>query len=169
MISASFNLHREDLIALTMHYHSNSALARSSRLLNQLCIPVVLCGLAAWWIYRNPEFKLITLPLFIIAAIFAAAYPALYLQYIRVSAQAQLKNSNYQKTLGPHTITLKDDGIFAASSMGEGRLAWSAVTKGKPAWGGGRAERGERQTHHHRCRVMPQWSRSPRTWVTARP
>ena len=130
MISAKFNVNKDDVLALAWHYYSTSATVRRTRLWGQLFVPLVLSLLAALTSYQDPgPNALAIVSLLVIGAIWALFYPRYHNWYLLQTAEKMFKESAYQKAFGAYTVTLNDNGIISSSPIGEANYSWSAVNR----------------------------------------
>src|SRR5882724_6143530 len=120
MISASFNVNKDDVLALASHYYSTSPTVQRARLWAHLSVPVLMGILIALIFCRDPGDKTLAIPLLILAAIWALYYPRYHSWYLVQTAEKMFKESSYQKAFGAYRITLNDDGIISSSPIGEG-------------------------------------------------
>ncbi len=130
MISASFNVNKDDVLALASHYYSTSPTVQRARLWAHLSVPVLVGLLIALIFYGDPGDKTFAIPLLLIlAAIWALFYPRYHSWYLVQTAEKMFKESSYQKAFGAYRITLNDDGIISSSPIGEGKYSWSGVNR----------------------------------------
>jgi hypothetical protein len=127
MIFASFNVNKEDVLALRWHYYSSSPTVRKTRVWGQLTIPLVMVLLAFSNVYHAPGHHAPAIILLVLAAVWALFYPRYYNWYLLRKAEKMFKETSYQKAFGAYKITLDEDGIISASPVGESKHSWSAV------------------------------------------
>jgi hypothetical protein len=129
MITATFNVSKADVLALSLYYYASSSTVRRSRILNQASVPFLLVLIAALGFFREPGPFVLVSPLLIIAAIWALFYPRLHRWYLRQTAERFLNEASYQKAFGSYTLSLNEKGIGSSSPVGEGNYLWSCVSR----------------------------------------
>jgi hypothetical protein len=130
MISASFIVKKDDVLALALHYYSASPAFRKARLRVQLGVPMMFSLVAALMLYRDAgQSAPAAIALLILSAVWALFYPRYHNGRIRRTAEKMFKESAYQKAFGAYSLTLNDDGFVCSSPIGEGKYSWSAVNR----------------------------------------
>ena len=129
MISASFNFSRDDALALAWHYYSASRTVQKARLWGQFTCPLVMIWIAAMNFYQDPGQGRLSVFLLVVAVVWALFYPRYYNSHLLRTAAKMFKETSYQKTFGPCSIALDDDGIVSSSQVGEGKYNWSSVDR----------------------------------------
>ncbi len=71
MITAAFNVGKDDALAMTLDFYSFSPTAQKSRTLNWVSVPLAMGLIAAVVFYRDPGYSALAIPLLIAAAIWA--------------------------------------------------------------------------------------------------
>jgi len=129
MITATFIVGKEDVLALARHYYSTSPTVRKTRLWTQLTVPILVTFFVALGIYQRPGDYAFAIPVLIIAALWAWLYPRYHNWYLMQNATKMFGESSYQKAFGSYTVTLDDDGILSTSPIGGSKSSWSGVNR----------------------------------------
>src|SRR6267378_2672675 len=106
MITASFKVGKEDVLAMTMHYYASSPTVRRSRTLTQASVPFAMVLVAALGYFKEAGYRYLVLvaPLLLIAVVWAVFYPRLHRHYLLQMSEKLLKESSYQKAFGTYTL-----------------------------------------------------------------
>jgi hypothetical protein len=129
MISASFTVSKQDALALASQYYSQSPTVRRARLLGHLSVPVLMGLLGILVLCQSSAEKTAAIPVLGWGLIWALFYSRYHAWHLMRTAERMFKESSYEKTFGTYRLTLNEDGIGSSSPVGEGRYAWSAVTR----------------------------------------
>jgi len=129
MITATFKLSNDDVLALTLDYYAASSTVRRSQILNQASVPFAMILIAALGSFRDRGYFILVSPLLIIAVIWAVFYPRLHRRYLRQMAEKMLNESSYQNAFGSYTVSLSEKGIASSSPVGEANYIWSSVNR----------------------------------------
>jgi hypothetical protein len=129
MITVSFNLTKEDVLALACHYYSTSATVRKNRLTIQVAITLVLAGSGLLTICGSERFDPIGVGLLMCAGVFAVCVPWWYRSNLRKTAEKMFAESAYRKAFGKYTLALSEEGLASTSPTGEANYTWEAVDR----------------------------------------
>jgi hypothetical protein len=131
MITATFKVGSEDVLAMSMNYYTSSPTVRRSRIITQASIPFGLILVAALGYFKEAGYLylLLVMPLLIIAAVWALLYPRLHRHYLLRTSEKLLKESAYEKAFGTYTLNLTEKQIASSSPVGEGTYPWSSVSR----------------------------------------
>lgn len=129
MLTATFNVGKEDVLALTLQDHAHSPTARRSKILGHAVIPCALVLISAWSAFRDPRYFKLVAPLLLIAIIWAVFYPRFHTWCLQRTIEKILKESSYQKVFGNYTVTFSENGIASSSPVGAGTFLWPAVSR----------------------------------------
>ena len=131
MITVTFNVGKEDVLAMTMHYYMSSPTVRRSRMLTQASVPFAMVLVAVLGFFKEAGYRYLLLitPLIFIGVLWAVLYPWLYRHYLLQMSEKLLKESSYQKAFGVYTLNLSEARIAGSSPIGEGTCVWSAVSR----------------------------------------
>lgn len=129
MITLSFNVTRDDVLAMASQYYESSESLRKARRSFQIAIPTLLAiiGLLTFFFFQGMKPIGVILLLCSVVAIFVV--PRWHRRELRNLAQNMLGEQSYQQVFGKYTLTMTDDGISSVSPIGEGKYAWKAVTR----------------------------------------
>jgi hypothetical protein len=129
MITATFKIGKEDVLAMSMHYYASSPAVRRSRILTQASVPFAMVVVAALGFFRDPGYLALVTPLLLIAVVWAVFYPRWHREYQLYTIEKLLKESSYQKAFGSYTVNLDEKQIASSSPIGEGTYLWSSVSR----------------------------------------
>jgi hypothetical protein len=131
MITATFKVGKEDVLAMSMHYYASSPTVQRSRILAQASVPFAMVLVAALGYYKDAGYRYLVLitPLFLIAAVWAGLYPRLHRHCLLQTSEKLLKESSYQRAFGVYTLSLSETRIASSSPVGEGTYVWSSVSR----------------------------------------
>ena len=131
MITATFKVGKEDVLAMTLHYYASSPTVRRSRILTQASLPAVMVLVAILGYFKEAGYSYLLLitPLLLIAVAWAILYPWLHKHYLLQVSEKLLKESSYEKAFGVYTLSLSETRIASSSPVGEGTYVWSAVSR----------------------------------------
>ena len=131
MITATFKVGKEDVLAMSMQYYASSPTVQRSRILTQASVPFAMVLIAALGYFRDAGYRYLVLitPLLLIAVVWAVLYPRLPRHYLLQTSEKLLKESSYQKAFGVYTLSLSETRIASSSPVGEGTYVWSSVSR----------------------------------------
>jgi hypothetical protein len=131
MISATFKVGKEDVLAMAMHYYTSSPTVRRTRVLTQASLPFAMALIAVLGYFKEAGYRYLVLitPLLLIGVLWALLYPWLHRQYLLQTSEKLLKESSYQKAFGVYTLNLSEARIASSCPIGEGTYIWSAVSR----------------------------------------
>jgi hypothetical protein len=131
MITATFKVGKEEVLAMTMHYYASSPTVRRSRILTHASVPfaMVLVGALGYFKEAGYRYLVLVTPLLLIAVVWAVFYPWLHRHYLLQTLGKLLKESSYQKAFGTYTVDLTEKQIASSSPVGEGTYLWSSVSR----------------------------------------
>jgi len=129
MISISFSLAKDDVLALACHYYSTSATLRRSRLSSQVAVPLLLALIGLLMVVKGDQLRPSGVGLLICAGAAVAGIPIWHRWTLRKTAERMISEPSYQKVFGSYTLVLNEDGIASISPTGEAKYAWEAVDR----------------------------------------
>jgi hypothetical protein len=129
MISASFNVNKDDMLALASQYYSASPTVRRARLWGRLSVPLLVSLLGILILCQSSANLVSVIPLLGWGFVWVLFYPEYHAWHLMRTAERMFKESSYHKAFGACSVTLNDDGIMSSSPTGEGKYPWSAVTR----------------------------------------
>lgn len=130
MTPISFNVSKEDALALTCHYYATSPTVRSNRLKTQVGIAMILAGaglLALIGTGQGSRLGVVGVVLLVCAGVSVGCVPAWYRRSVRRSAERMLEESSYRKAYGGYVLSLGAEGLVSKSPTGEGKYSWEAI------------------------------------------
>jgi hypothetical protein len=130
MTPISFNVAKEDVLAMTCHYYATSATVRSTRLKSQVAVGLILAGavlLALIGTGQKSGSGVVGVVLLVCAGVSVGCVPSWYRRGVRRSAEKMLEESSYRKAFGAYILALGEDGLTSKSPTGEGKYRWDAV------------------------------------------
>lgn len=128
MITATFLVRKEDVLAMSMRYHAISPTIRKSRIVIQAGVPFVMVLVVPLSYLADPDNLIFVAPLLLVAVLWAGFYPRLHERLLMRGSERIYNGSEYQKIFGVHTVTLSEKGISSSSPVGEGTYFWTSVT-----------------------------------------
>src|SRR5262245_25880082 len=131
MITATFRVGKEDVLAMSMHYYASSPTVRRSRVVTQASIHLALVLVAALGYFRGAGYRYLALiaPLLLIAVVWAVLYPWLHRYYLQQRSEKLLKEAAYEKAFGAYTLNFTEKQIASSSPVGAGTYPWSSVSR----------------------------------------
>lgn len=131
MISVTFKVGKEDVLAMSMHYCMSSPAFRKSRVLTQASVPLAMVLVAVLGYFKDAgnRYLILITPLLLIGVVWAVLYPRLYRSYLRRASEKLLQESSYQKAFGVYTLNLSATRIASSSPIGEAVLVWPSVSR----------------------------------------
>lgn len=131
MITATFKVGKEDVLAMSMHYYASSPTVRRSRIVTQASVPFAMVLVGVLGYFRDAGFRYLILisPMVLIAVVWAVLYPWLHRSYLLQASEKLLKEPSYQKAFGTYTLSLSETRIASASPIGEGTYVWASVSR----------------------------------------
>src|SRR5215472_11699321 len=127
MITATFLVRKEDVLAMSMRYYADSPTMRRARILIQAGFPIAMVLVVALIYLEDPDHLQFVAPLFVIAVLWAGFYPRLHERLLFRGSYRNYNGPEYQKIFGVHTVSLSEKGITSASPVGEGTYFWPSV------------------------------------------
>lgn len=130
MITISFNLTKDDALALACHYYATSATVRSNQLKSQVIVGLSLAGAGLLALIGSGQVSgsgAVGVVLLVCAGVSVGCVPSWYRRSLRRSAEKMLEESSYAKAFGRYTLVLSEDGLASKSPTGEGKYTWEAV------------------------------------------
>jgi hypothetical protein len=128
MITATFLVRKEDLLAMSMRYYANSSAMRRLRILIQTGVPLAMVLVVALSYLTQPEYAEFVAPLLVVGVLWAGFYPRLHERLLLRGGDRRLSLPEYQKIYGVHTLSLSEKGISSSSPVGEGTYYWPSVS-----------------------------------------
>jgi len=128
MITATFLVRKEDVLAMSMSYYASSPTMRRARLVIQAGVPIAMVLVVGLSYFEDPDNFQFVAPLVVIAVLWAGFYPRLHERLLLRGSERRLSGPEYQKIYGVHTLSMSEKGIASTSPVGEGTYFWSAVT-----------------------------------------
>jgi len=129
MISISFSLAKDDVVALACHYYTTSATLRRSRLSSQVAVPVLLALIGLLMVVKGDQLRSSGIGLLICAGAAVAGIPFWYRWSLRKTAERMIDEPSYRKVFGNYTLVFNEEGIASTSPTGEGKYTWEAVDR----------------------------------------
>lgn len=131
MITATFSVGKEDVLAMSMDYYTRSPTVRRSRIITQASVPFAMLLVAVFGYFREAGYRYLLLitPLLFVGGAWAVLYPWLHRHYLFQTSEKLLKESSYQKAFGAYTLNLSEARIASSSPIGEGTYLWSSVSR----------------------------------------
>lgn len=130
MTPASFNVEKEDVLALACHYYDTSPTVRSNLLKTQIGAGLVFAGAGMLALIGTGQIGgagIVAVVLLVCLGISVVGVPSLYRFGLRRTAEKFIDETAYRKAFGSYTLTLNDDGITSKSPIGEGRYTWESI------------------------------------------
>ncbi len=131
MTPLSFNVAKEDVLALACHYYATSPTVRSNRLKSQVAVGLILAGTGLLALIGTGQVSgsgAVGVVLLVCAGVSVGCVPSWYRRSIRSSAEKMIEESSYAKAFGRYTLVLSEDGLASKSPVGEGKYTWEAVS-----------------------------------------
>lgn len=128
MITATYLVRKEDVLAMSMRYYANYPPMRKSRILIQAGVPIVMVLVVALSYLVDPDDLIFVAPLIVVAVLWAGFYPRLHERLVLLGLKRTFNGPEYQKIYGSHTLSLNEKGIASTSPTGEGTSFWSSVS-----------------------------------------
>lgn len=128
MITATYLVRKEDVLAMSMRYYANSPTMRKSRILIQAGVPVVMVLVVALSYLVDPDNLIFVAPLLVVAILWAGFYPRLHERLLLRGSERIYSGPEYQKIFCVHTLSLSEKGISSTSQIGEGTYYWPSVS-----------------------------------------
>jgi hypothetical protein len=126
MTPITFNVAKEDVVAMACSYYATSATVRSNRLINQVAVALIfaVAGLLA---LIGTGSGVVAVVLLVFGGVCVACVPSWHRRSIRRSAEKMIEESSYAKAFGPYAVVLSEEGFITKSPTGEGKHTWEAV------------------------------------------
>lgn len=128
MITVTFLVRKEDVLAMSMRYYATSPTMRKSRIVIQMGVPFVMVLVVPLSYLADPENLIFVAPLLVVAVLWAGFYPRLHERLLMRGSDRILNGPDYQKIFGVYTLTMTEKGIASTSPAGEGTYFWPSVT-----------------------------------------
>jgi YcxB-like protein len=129
MITISFNLTKDDALALACHYYANSPTVRKNRIASQVGAFSIMAGAGLLLVWGNEWVRPIAVIMLVLGGVSAACAPAWYRSNLQKTASKMFEETSYQKAFGNYTLTLSEDGLASKSPIGSGSYTWEAVDR----------------------------------------
>ena len=129
MITVSFNLTKDDVLALACYYHSTSATVTKGRLTLQVASCALLAGIGLVMVCQSDELPYVGAGLLVCAGLAIVFVPRWHRSALRRTAEKMFAESSYQEAFGGYTLALSDAGIASTSPIGEAKYTWRAVDR----------------------------------------
>lgn len=128
MITATYLVRKEDVLAMSMRYYATSPTMRKSRILIQVGVPVLMVLVVALSYLVDPDNLIFVAPLLLVAILWAGFYPRLHERLLLRGSERIYNGPDYQKIFGVQTLTMTEKGISSTSQIGEGTYYWPSVS-----------------------------------------
>jgi hypothetical protein len=130
MTPISFNVAKEDVLALACQYYATSPTVRSNRLKSQVAVGLILAGAGLLALIGTGQVGgpgIVGVVLLVCTGVSVGCVPSWYRLSVRRSAEKMIEESSYGKAFGRYTLTLSEEGLASKSPTGEGKYSWEAV------------------------------------------
>ena len=130
MTPISFNLAKEDVLALACYYYATSPTVRRARLKMQAVVGLIFATSAILVLIGTGHAgasNVVGVLLLVCAGVSVLFCPSWYLHSLRKSGEKMLEEPSYRKAFGRYTLDFNEEGIASQSPTGEGKDSWEAV------------------------------------------
>jgi hypothetical protein len=129
MLTISFNMTKNDVVALACNYYATSATVRKNRLTIQIGIAVLLAAIGLWGVCSGERFRFFGISVLLSAVVWAVVAPGWYRSSLRKAADRMIEETSYRKAFGGYTLSLDEEGLSSTSPTGQGKINWEAVER----------------------------------------
>jgi hypothetical protein len=129
MITISFNLTKDDVLALACHYYATSSTVRKNRMAAQVSAFLIFASAGLLVICSSDRLRPVGVILLVCAGLSAACVPSWYRSNLRKTAEKMIEESSYRKAFGSYTLALSEEGLASTSPIGAGNYTWGAIDR----------------------------------------
>jgi len=129
MIHVSFNVTKNDVLAISCHYYGISPTVRRSRLTSQITIALLLTAIGLLVLSGDDRLRPLGVILLVCAGLSAVFFPRWYRSNLRATADKLITESSYRNAFGGYTLALSEEGLASTSPTGRSMHAWEAIDR----------------------------------------
>lgn len=127
VITLNFTVGKDDLRTFSRTFYNHSQTMQSALKRAQWGFPVIMAVMAAYAFFRHGGYA--PAVFLVAAALWAVLYPAYFRRHVEKMTDKLLNEGSHEKSLGPCTVTLSEDGLWSRSPTGESKFKLDAVER----------------------------------------
>lgn len=124
----SFQIRREDFLALNRAYLEGSPTHRRARTGARFMLPVMMLCIWLFTLAHSGIDTTFTLFCTVGSALWFFLYPARFDRSVQRYAERMIDEASYAKVFGPCELVLSESGLHSRANAGESTFPWSSVS-----------------------------------------